>query len=237
MKFYAPSVILLLVAPLAAVAKKEKVSLQWAICDPTPQDVLPKLGLKTTTPPYKENPITYYDELPPSYISRGLLFRTKTNKGQPLSTVKARFLEETTDIPDFVECGWDQYGDKAIYTCEKRCPLSSNSSSIWCDQQVQFAERYQELDWSALTPYGPYPNGKWKVHIEGYKTKFDDVAAGSLHLMEIEAQVPLKKADDAFKKITRYLKKQGVILCEPQEGKTMRLFHAMGFIGDGREEL
>lgn len=236
MKFFIPSVVLLLAAPFAVVAK-EKISLQWAICDPTPQDVLPKLGLKATTPPYKENPITYYEELPPFYISKGLLFRTKTNKGRPLSTVKARFLEETTDIPDFVECGWDQYGDKATYSCEKRCPLSSNSSSIWCDQQVEFAERYQDLDWSALKPYGPYPNGKWKVRIEGYKTKFDDVAAGSLHLMEIEAQVPLKKAEHAFKKITHYLEKQGVVLCEPQEGKTMRLFHAMGLSGHGREEL
>lgn len=223
---------LVLAAPFAAA--KEKISLQWALCDKTPQDVLQKVGLGTSLP-YKENPITYYDEQPPVYTQEGLMFRTKTNKGQPLSTVKVRFDKETLDVPEFVECAWDRYGDKSTYTCEKRCPLDLNASSVWCDEQVDFAGQYKDIDWSGMTAYGSYQDAKWKLRLEGYKAKFDDVATGSLHLMEIEAKVPIKKADKAYKAITRSLNDRGVVLCEPQEGKTLRLFRDMGYIGERAE--
>lgn len=234
MKLHTLYTILLLATPFATA--KEKISLQWALCDPNPQEVLQKLGLGTS-PPYKENPITYYDTQPPVYISENLMFRTKTNKGQPLSAVKARFDKETLDVPDFVECAWDRYGDEPTYTCEKRCPLDPTATTVWCDEQVRFAERYEDIDWSGLTAYGPYQNAKWKVRVEGYKAKFDDVAAGSLHLMEIEAKVPRSKGDEAFEEITQSLRDRGVVLCDRQEGKTMRLFRAMGYFGDERSEL
>lgn len=227
--------ILLLAAPFAA-AKKE-VSLQWAICEPNPQEVLQKLGLDATSPPYKENPITYYDEKPPVYISEALMFRTKTNKGQPLSTVKARFPDKIKDVPDFVECTWDRYGDDITYACEKRCPLEPDSSRVWCDEQVEFAERYEDIDWSGMTAYGPYLNAKWKLRLEGYKAKFDDVAAGSLHLMEIEVKAHKSHSKKVYKSITRSLQDNGVVLCDVQEGKTMRLFREMGYFGGERSEL
>ncbi|KAJ5230027.1 hypothetical protein N7489_010735 [Penicillium chrysogenum] len=216
------------------VYAEEKISLQWAICDPTPQDTLAKLGLHEALP-YKENPITYYDEYPPIHISSGLMFRTKTNKGQPLSTVKVRFPEVVPGVPDFVDCSWDYYGgNRPSFTCEKRCPLDSK---IWHEEQVQFAERYGTVDWDKLRAYGPYQNAKWKVQVGGHKAKFDDVVAGELHLMEIEAKVLREEADDALQAITNYLNERSVVLCEPQEGKTMRLFRAMGHFGNGREEL
>lgn len=227
---------LFLAAPFAAA--KQEISLQWAICDPNPQEVLQKLGLGSSTPPYKENPITYYDQQPPVYISEdGLMFRTKTNKGQPLSTVKARFPDRTEDVPYFVDCSWDRYGDDVTYTCEKRCLLDPTSSSPWCDEQVEFAERYDEIDWSGMTAYGPYANAKWKLRLEGYKAKFDDVAAGSLHLMEIEVKAKKRHSKRVYKAITRSLEDSGVVLCDVQEGKTMRLFREMGYFDDERSEL
>ncbi|KAF7589396.1 hypothetical protein BBP40_004339 [Aspergillus hancockii] len=234
MNLYILYTILSLAVPL--VAAKEKTNLQWAICDRDPQSVLQKLGMGNPGP-YKENPITYYDEQPPVYISHGLMFRTKVNKGQPLSTVKARFHQETSDVPDGVECSWDRYGDKNTYTCEQRCPLRPDSSTVWCQDQVNFAERYQAINWAALHAFGPYPNAKWKLRIEGHKAKFDDVAAGDLHLMEIEAKVPTAKADKAYQRITQYLHARGVVLCEQQVGKTLRLFRAMGYpVGDEHDK-
>ncbi|KAK2601905.1 hypothetical protein QQS21_004496 [Conoideocrella luteorostrata] len=231
--------VIILFFALVLVSAKKKVSLQWAICDPSPQHTLVKLGLDAATPPYKENPITYYDEHPPIYISSGLMFRTKTNKGQPLSTVKVGFDEETSDIPDFVECTWNTYGDnRPTYTCEKRCPLNQISpGDLWCGEQVQFAQRYGHVDWASLRAYGPYQNAKWKVRIEGHKAKFDDVVAGGLHLMEIETKVPTARADEVIEATTRYLRDRGVVLCDPQEGKTKRLFRAMGYEGIEEDEL
>jgi hypothetical protein len=219
---------------LSAFVCANKLSLQWAICDRTPQSVLAKFGMPAS-PPYKENPITYYDETPPIHIHSGLMFRTKTNKGQPLSTVKVRFPEAVDDVPDFVDCSWSQYGDNSpFFTCEKRCPLGDR---VWQEEQVQFAEKYRSVDWDALHAYGPYQNPKWKVRIEGYKTKFDDVVAGDLHLMELEVKVHAEDAPHAFHKITKYLKRSDIVLCERQEGKTMRLFRHMGYYHDRGDEL
>lgn len=53
--------------------------------------------------------------------------------------------------------------------------------------------------------------------------------------MEIEAKVPIKKADKAYSAITQSLKDRGVVLSEPQEGKTLRLFRDMGYIGERAE--
>jgi hypothetical protein len=220
------------------VLAKEKISLQWAICEPNPGDALPKLGVPSTTPPYKKNPITYYDEQPPVHIGTGIMFRTKTNKGQPLSVIKVRFDEETSDVPDFVECGWGSYGQNSpTYTCEKRCPLDSPPGEIWRKKQIRFAERYKDITWSAFHPYGPYLNPKWKIRIGGRKAKFDNVLAEGMNLMELEVKVPLTEADEAVESITKYLEEQGVALCEPQEGKTMRLFRSMGYIDDEGGEL
>ncbi|KAJ5872304.1 uncharacterized protein N7529_004657 [Penicillium soppii] len=222
----------LLISPFSYA--KQKISLQWAICDLSPQDTLAKLG-HNALPSYKENPITYYDEYPPIHINSGLMFRTKTNKGQPLSTVKVRFPGAVTDLPDFVDCSWNQYGNNSpSFTCEKRCALDS---TIWQEEQVRFAERYETIDWDALHAYGPYPNAKWKVRIKGYKTKFDDVVVGDLHLMEIEVKVLREEAHGALQTITKHLKKRNVVLCEPQQGKTMRLFRAMGYLDYKNEEL
>ncbi|KHN94784.1 uncharacterized protein MAM_07380 [Metarhizium album ARSEF 1941] len=226
------SPILLLTLPFAGA--KQKISLQWAICDSDPQETLVKLGLSSTTPPYKENPITYYDEQPPVHIHSGIMFRTKTNKGRPLSTIKVRFDKETSNVPGFVTCGWDRYGyNSPAYSCEKRCPLDPAApEEIWHREQVEFAERYQDINWTALTAYGPYPNAKWKVRINGHKAKFDDVVAEGLHLMEIETKVPEAKAHDFLEATMRYLRDRGVALCRLQEGKTMRLFRAMGLAGE-----
>ncbi|PLN80633.1 hypothetical protein BDW42DRAFT_194302 [Aspergillus taichungensis] len=238
---------------------EEKISLQWAICDPSPQDVLPKLGFPENTPPYKENPITYYDAQPPRHIAHGLMFRTKTNKGVPLSTVKAP-LPGGVEAPDFVECAWASYGENpVIYTCEKRCPRGgdgdgdedgedeenyedeASEDGLWCPEQVEFVKSVAAapVEWSALVPYGPFANGKWKVKVDGVKAKFDDVVVPEhgLHLMEIEAKVKASKAEKARVAITEYLVERAVELCELQEGKTKRLFRAMGYIDTEEDKV
>jgi len=231
--------IILLFAFFSVAFSRGKVSLQWAICEANPQDTLPKLGLDAATPPYKENPITYYDEQPPFHAFSGVGFRTKTNKGKPLSAIKVRLEEDSPDIPDFVDCGWARYGNTTpFFACEKRCLLKQAlSGDIWCEEQVELAQKYEHVDWSALHAYGPYPNGKWKLRIGGHKAKFDDVVAGNLHLMEIEMKVHADKADAATEAVTQYLMERGIALCEPQEGKFMRLIRSMGYVSTGEDEL
>ncbi|PKY07645.1 hypothetical protein P168DRAFT_288093 [Aspergillus campestris IBT 28561] len=247
MKF---SALLTITTLLATTTAKEKISLQWAICNPNPQDVLPQLGLSANTPPYKENPITYYDAQPPRHIAHGLMFRTKTNKGHPLSTVKAP-LPGDVEAPGFVECAWASYGENpATYTCEKRCPRDGDGDEdeedyeaeggLWCPEQMEFVKSVapDPVEWSALAPYGPFANAKWKVKVDGVKAKFDDVVVPEhgLHLMEIETKVKASKAEKARVAITEYLVKQGVELCELQEGKTKRLFRAMGYTDTEEED-
>lgn len=234
MNFRTALVLIFLPAALSA-GLKEQFNLQWAICEPNPRDVLAKLG-EGTANPYRHSPITYFDTDPPTYATQGLMFRTKTSKGEDVSLVKVRFREENVDVPSWVRCLWNRYGDDIAYTCERRCPLHRNTSTVWCNEQVRFVELYQSVDWKEMAAFGPYEDYKWKLKIGGYKVKFDDVAAGDLHLMEIEAQVASSEGPAAYQKISEHLQARGVLLCDKQEGKTLRLFHALGYlVNDGKE--
>jgi len=64
---------------------------------------------------------------------------------------------------------------------------------------------------------------------------FDDAAAWSLHLMEIELKTAKSSGDDIYQAVDELLRKGGVKLCDRQEPKTLRLFWAMGYpVKDGK---
>ncbi|KAI8678212.1 hypothetical protein NCS55_00540900 [Fusarium keratoplasticum] len=237
MKFHTPLTWILLASPSLSQTPGNETHLQWSICDRDPETVLEKLG-DYVRPPYKRNPITYFDTLPPSHAQRGVMFRTKINKGSPFSVIKVRFNEKPMYTPPTAECVWDRYGDRVLYTCGERYSLSGEKRRIWSDEQVRFAETYHEINWDGLVPYGPFPDGKWKVEILGRKAKLDDVEGGTLHLMEIEMSVYEDEAEYMYRKVTEHLFGHGVVLCNPQSPKTLRLFHEMGYLGgDEAEEL
>jgi hypothetical protein len=226
-KFHTFFIILLLfVVSFSLSKKKNKVSLQWSICDSNPQIVLQKLG-KGIRDPDKLDPITYYDTNPPIYTSQGIMFRTKTRASQEISLIKIQFSKKILNVPHKVKCLWDRYGDKQTYVCKLQSPV--NGKKIWSDKQIQFAEHFwNSVIWNKLIPFGPYLNPKWKwLKIKGYNAVFDDVEALSIHLMELEVKVPKHEGDVAYQIITKHLKKCRVVLCDYQESRTMRLFRAI----------
>ncbi|CAG9948799.1 unnamed protein product [Clonostachys rosea f. rosea IK726] len=231
---------------LCPLGKFIKLSLQWAICDTDPQTVLRKLGENSTREPYKKTPITYYDTNPPSYIWDGLMFRTKTRRGEELSAVKAHFDPSASDaperflwnqeadgntiIPDAPErfrCVWDRYGNNVSFACQMQSLLTGRKE-LWTDEQVRFAERCQSITWGDLVGFGPNPNPKWRLNVTGHRAVMDDVQAGLFHLMELEVKVFKHDGEAVYENISTYLGERGIVLCHKQEPKTVRLFHAMG---------
>ncbi|KAH7246118.1 hypothetical protein BKA59DRAFT_188202 [Fusarium tricinctum] len=219
--------------PCFSRTSDEEIHLQWSLCDRDGEAVLAKLGEEVRAP-YKRNPITYFDTMPPTHAQQGVMFRTKTNKGKPFSVIKVRFDEDPGRTPPGADCVWDRYGDNVPYTCGARYHLSEKTEELWSDDQVRFAEKYDDIDWDGLVPYGPFPDGKWKLRILGHKAKLDDVVADNLHLMEIELSTPKIGSEEVYSKVTEYLREHGVLLCDPQESKTLRLFRDMGYI-DGND--
>ncbi|KUL85296.1 hypothetical protein ZTR_07933 [Talaromyces verruculosus] len=215
----------------SSIKIKDKVNLQWAICDKNPQIVLEKLG-KAAAEPDKVDPISYYDTKPPVYTAQGLMFRAKVRAGQNISVVKVS-VTEVSDVPISAICLWDRYGDAVAFVCKMQSPIN-NATSIWSGEQVHFAEHFWgNIDWDELVEFGPYQNPKWKqLRIHGYKAVFDDVAVPPHHLMEIEVKVPRRRSKDAYQIITKYLENAGLVLCERQESRTIRIFRALGYLAD-----
>lgn len=226
MQTYHLLAVLFLIAIATLARAQEEIHLQWAVCEKDADTALRKLG-KGGAPPKKQNPISYYDTQPPVHSYQGLMFRTKTSKHEEVSMLKIRFDKKTSDLPRGMECVWDRYGYDTSYTCGKKSPL--DQKYLWSDEQMRYAEHYGNITWNKLVEYGPYQDPKWKLKIKGHKAVFDDVMAGQLHLMEIEIKVPKSKSDSTYKAVTKKLKKKGVVLCDQQEGKTLRLFRALGY--------
>lgn len=77
------STIFVILFALAFARAKPKTSLQWAICDPSPQDTLVKLGLDAVLLLYKESLIIYYDKRPPIYLRIFKYCILNKNKSKP----------------------------------------------------------------------------------------------------------------------------------------------------------
>ena len=73
-----------------------------------------------------------------------------------------------------------------------------------------------------------------------YEAVFDDVKASVadsiLHLMEIEAEVEKSEGDKIYRKITEYLEDRGVVICDPQLPKTLRLFEELEPVSPDTEQ-
>jgi hypothetical protein len=239
---------------ICPLGKQIKVNLQWSICDADPQTVLKKLGEDGTREPYKKTPITYYDTNPPFYSWGGLMFRTKTRRGEELSAVKvhfdpralvaperffgdkeaavieANFNRTVSGTPERFLCVWDRYGNDTSFTCQIQSLLAGRME-LWTDEQIRFAERCRSVNLGDLVGFGPNPNPKWRLNIFGHMAVFDDVQAGPFHLMELEVKVLKYKGDEVYEKISRYLRERSILLCYKQEPRTIRLFQAMDYDG------
>ncbi|KAJ6148951.1 hypothetical protein N7471_000150 [Penicillium samsonianum] len=206
---------------------KDQVSLQWSICDTNPQAVLMKLGIEARDPD-KLDPITYYDTSPSVYTPQGLMLRSKVRAGREITVVKVRLAgPKSHALRHAKACRWDRYGNETTFVCKRQAPLKRDH--LWSSKQRKMAEEFQsDIAWKKLVGYGPLLNPKWKaLLIDGYGAVLDDVAFLSLHLTELEVKVHRAKEETVYQAITEHLSAQGVVLCDRQEGKAMRLLRAL----------
>lgn len=137
MKFHVIFIILLLLIISFSLSKtKNKISLQWSICDSDPQIVLRKLG-KNISDPDKLDPISYYDTNTPIYTSQGLMFRTKIRASREISLVKIRFSKKFSNVPNNAVCLWTAMVIKQLMFV--KCNL------LWVEQKYKSDVAYQTI--------------------------------------------------------------------------------------------
>jgi hypothetical protein len=206
----------------------EQATLEWSICDSSPESVLQKLAVSDADPS-KSVEATYYDSNPPTYVQQGIEFRTKLKKNENESLVKIRLPGGPASATAGDDCQWERYGSNEVYACQAQSDADQGETP-WSPDQTAFASRYASVNWNSLVAFGPYANPKWLVNIAGQNGVFDSVETPVAHLMELEIQIPQTSEDVVYSSVTDALNQAGVELCVVQEGNTFRLFKGMGLL-------
>jgi hypothetical protein len=214
---------------LAAPAFASEITeLQWAVCDTSPAAALEKLGQEDWS--FEESSITYFETKEPSYFAKGVSFRVKERNGEAVAIVKVR---GDGAQPGSERCEWDRYGQQETFACKYEA-RRVREASPWTEAQKRFAEKFLPVDWASLVPYGPYPVGKWQGKLKKEKVSLEALRAGGAGpILELSARVDSSEAEEVYRKITDRLERDGVRLCRKQEGKTDRLFRALGLRAAG----
>lgn len=202
---------------------------QWAVCDSNPSAVLKKFGGNSELDVHKIQIITYYDTETATYIRDGVTFRTKATNSKDESSVKIHF-PSATEIKD-ADCQWDRYDSDMHFTCDMKNKLKEDEP-LWSNRQSTFlADNYRSVNVNKLKSFGPFDNRKWNLQWNGLKVVFDTVDTKEAgHLMEFSIQTPYDLNDTTYADFTTWLKDKDITLCSRQEGKTARLFRAMGIL-------
>jgi hypothetical protein len=214
--------LLFLSFPFSASAA-DITELQWAICETSGPAVLEKLGQEDWSA--EESSITYFETKVPSYFDRGVSFRVKEKNGEAVAIVKVR--GEGAE-PGSERCEWDRYGKVETYACKYEA-RRVREASPWTEAQKRFVEKFLPVDWANLVPYGPYTVEKWQGKLKKEKLSLEVLRPAGLDpILELSARVATDEAEEVYRKISDRLDRDGVRLCRKQEGKTNRLFRALG---------
>lgn len=211
-----------LLIPFLAPAS-EVTELQWAVCEPNAGVMLEKLGQEDWLS--EESSITYFESKVPSYFAKGLSFRVKEKAGEAVAIVKVR--GEGAE-PGSERCEWDRYGKVETYACKYEA-RRVREASPWTEAQKRFVEKFQPVAWASLVPFGPYPVKKWQGKLKKERLNLEALeVAGVGNFLELSARVDSLEAEEVYRKISDRLDRDNVRLCRKQEGKTDRLFRALG---------
>jgi hypothetical protein len=99
-------------------ASDEEIHLQWSICDGNAETVLARFGEQVPAP-YKRHAITYFDTMPPTHAQQGIMFHTKTNKGEYFSIIEVCFNEKPNYTSLSAECVWIAMARTSLYLRRK----------------------------------------------------------------------------------------------------------------------
>ncbi|RZA07892.1 MAG: hypothetical protein EOP11_06475 [Proteobacteria bacterium] len=208
---------------ISAPAADEITELQWAICESDPAATLAKLGEEDWRE--ETSSITYFETKVPSYFADGLSFRVKEKNGAAVAIVKVR---GDAAKPGSERCEWDRYGAQETYACKYEARPSSETSP-WTEAQKKFIEQFKPVRWAALVPFGPYAVTKLQGKIKKEKVSLEALRVpGRSSILELSARVSSAEAEEIYRKISDRLDRADVRLCRQQEGKTERLFRALG---------
>lgn len=201
----------------------DSAEIQWVICEPNPEVLFLKLGVKIPKPSLRE---VYYTETKDlDLIKHGLFLRTRITSKKIKTALKMRYTSEATipwaymDITSS-KCEWDVYGENSHIGCSLFYE-ASDSNHLISELQTDFLKTEIKFDkFEDLKRWGPVHSTEWQ-----FNDFVVEIVRGpeNWQLLELSVRVGREIEEQTKIKIAEWLKSKNVNVCYNQQGQTPQL--------------
>lgn len=219
-------------APSLALDLRFQSEIQWTICEKSALDFLSKMNVEFEAK--SDQKISFLDTNTLDYLAKGIIFRVIQKKDKIKSTVKNNIENPSTIDWEWLKqqnykCENNVYGTRSQFSCsiDFETVNIASDEKIFNDSQIQMVSRlagihFDHIDLEKLKTFGPLNLRKWKS--KKFDLTFEIVEIpGGLPVMELSTRVDEKQQSEVQENINELLKKQGILLCAKQGGRTKNI--------------
>jgi hypothetical protein len=230
------ALVLLLISLSRVSALAFEVELQWSICEANELAALNKLGYDEAEVPDIRG-LSFRDSNSLQYFKKGVIFRILEDSKKNKMTIKLKFGDPSEVNWSAVKkvdhvCEWDRYLSSRKFTCNLF--HKSIESKKFTKGQVAALNDIMGLDASfqsinSLPLWGPIEVKRWELEGENpYSFTLESIPIDDGNFqMELSTRVDEEDEDAEMGRITAFLLRKGLKLCEAQGGRTGELLNRL----------
>lgn len=210
----------------------DDIELQWAVCEPTADSFLKKIGLNSE---FKSTSTqTYFDTIDLRLLQSGMAARQTRKlhdmKSEYKTKVKIEFRSESEIDWKLIaqlggSCEYDQYGTLS----RPRCTIANKYATPddpWSAEQEFIVQALRPgIKLEDLKSWGPFRVQEWSAELSksGNELTISEMETRTGKLVEVSLRIPVENSDDLYSQFSSFFVSRGVCLARLQQGMFERV--------------